>query len=599
MTSPDKQALIGPVLRIFWRYTKGYRGVMLVIALFIIVADLTNNVITPLYAKKVLDALTVGDRSDQAIVQIMGLVMALIVTKGISWSMWRGMGFLTTYFQASALRDLQEQSFGYLMRHSYQFFSNAFAGGLVKKVNRLASSFEEFADTVEYNAIPFLTTLIGAMVVIFTISKPIALLFALWIVLFILFNLGFARWKIRYDVIRSTRDSEATEALADAIGNHTTVLAFAGVQAEQSRYFTALNILRRARVFSWNLGEINLFIHGILTVAIEAVVLVLSIRLWRAGQITIGDFVLFQGYFTIMVVKLRESDRIIRRLSGVFSDAKEMVDILNQPHEIQDRAHAKQLKAKTGMVVFEDVSFAYQARPVLQGFSLAINTREKIAFVGSSGAGKTTIVKLLLRFYEVTQGKILIDGQSIAHVTQDSLHEQIAFVPQEPVLFHRSLLENIRYGRPDATEAEVRTAAKKAHCAEFIESMPDGYQTFVGERGVKLSGGERQRVAIARAILKNAPILVLDEATSSLDSESEALIQDALETLMKEKTVIAIAHRLSTVMRMDRIIEIEHGRVVNEGTHEDLLRTKGMYHKLWNIQVKGFTKKKEPLKKAR
>ncbi|HCM43648.1 TPA: hypothetical protein DIS55_01705, partial [Candidatus Kaiserbacteria bacterium] len=213
---------------------------------------------------------------------------------------------------------------------------------------------------------------------------------------------------------------------------------------------------------------------------------------------------------------------------------------------------------------------------------------ERVAFVGPSGAGKTTVTKLLLRFYDVNDGNIEIDGYDIANVTLESLREAIAFVPQDPVLFHRSLLENIRYGRRDATENEVIEAAKKAHCHEFITTLPKGYGTFVGERGVKLSGGERQRIAIARAILKNAPILVLDEATSSLDSESEALIQDALETLMKGKTVIVIAHRLSTVMKMDRIIVLEDGRITADGRHEELITQDGRYRTLWNIQAGGF-----------
>ncbi len=213
---------------------------------------------------------------------------------------------------------------------------------------------------------------------------------------------------------------------------------------------------------------------------------------------------------------------------------------------------------------------------------------EKIALVGPSGAGKSTITKLLLRLYDINSGAIEIDGQNIAEVTQESLRNAIAFVPQEPVLFHRTLMENIRYGRRDATDAEVIDAAKKAHCHEFIAALPEGYNTYVGERGIKLSGGERQRVAIARAILKDAPILVLDEATSSLDSESEHLIQDALEVLMRGKTVIVIAHRLSTIMKMDRIVVLEGGQVVAEGTHEELLQQGGLYHKLWSIQAGGF-----------
>jgi len=271
------------------------------------------------------------------------------------------------------------------------------------------------------------------------------------------------------------------------------------------------------------------------------------------------------------------------------ADASEMIEMLNQTPEILDAKNAKPLAVTRGAISFKDVRFRYTGgKRILEAFSLAIKPREKIALVGPSGSGKSTVTKLLFRFFDIQQGVITIDAQNIAKVTQDSLRASIAFVPQEPILFHRTLMENIRYGRPSATDDEVFAAAKKAHCHEFIEAQPEGYATYVGERGIKLSGGERQRVAIARAILKDAPILVLDEATSSLDSESESLIQDALQQLMKNKTVIVIAHRLSTIMEMDRIIVMQHGKVVDEGTHEALQKRVGMYRTLWNIQAGGF-----------
>jgi ABC-type multidrug transport system fused ATPase/permease subunit len=261
------------------------------------------------------------------------------------------------------------------------------------------------------------------------------------------------------------------------------------------------------------------------------------------------------------------------------------------PHDVADAPHAPKLVVDRGEIAFDDAGFLYPSgKPALAHFDLTVRGGEKLAFVGPSGAGKTTITKLLLRFYDVTSGAIRIDGQNIAAVTQDSLRDAIAFVPQEPILFHRTLMENIRYGRRGASDEEVFAAARAAHCAEFINAFPEGYGTFVGERGVKLSGGERQRVAIARAILKNAPILVLDEATSSLDSESEALIQDAFQTLMRGKTVIVIAHRLSTIMKMDRIVVIEGGGIVAEGSHQELLKQGGLYKKLWSIQAGGFGK---------
>jgi ATP-binding cassette subfamily B protein len=262
---------------------------------------------------------------------------------------------------------------------------------------------------------------------------------------------------------------------------------------------------------------------------------------------------------------------------------------MDKVSDVQDVLSAKQLTVSKGAIEFKKVDFGYNAtRKILREISLSIKPGEKIALVGSSGAGKSTVTKLLLRLFNLNKGKILIDGQDIAKVTQDSLRQNIALVPQDPILFHRSLKDNIRYGKPDATEEELIAASKQAHCHEFITALPEGYDSLVGERGVKLSGGERQRVAVARAILMNAPILILDEATSSLDSESEALIQDALTKLMEGKTVIAIAHRLSTIMQMDRIIVMQEGRILDEGKHEDLLTRDGLYKSLWSIQAGGF-----------
>ncbi len=267
-----------------------------------------------------------------------------------------------------------------------------------------------------------------------------------------------------------------------------------------------------------------------------------------------------------------------------------MTVILNTPHEIVDIPKAKKLKVPRGAIEFKGVDFCYhKTRKVIDNFNLKIKSKERIALIGPSGSGKTTVVKLLLRMNDVARGEILIDGKNIAKVTQDSLRENISLVPQNPILFHRTLMENICYGKPNASKQQAISAAKKARADEFISVFPNKYNTYVGERGVKLSGGERQRVAIARAILKNAPILVLDEATSSLDSHSEKLIQEAIEELMKNKTVIVIAHRLSTIRKMNRILVIDHGKIIEEGTHQELLaKARGKYKRLWELQSGGF-----------
>jgi ABC-type multidrug transport system fused ATPase/permease subunit len=368
-----------------------------------------------------------------------------------------------------------------------------------------------------------------------------------------------------------------------------TSMLFSGNAYEDRRVDAVAGRLQALTQKYWDIEEITWGVLGLLMTGINIALLWAAMIFWQRGELTVGDFVLIQTYLIGAFMRLLGMNRELRGFNDAFADAGEMAAILTAPHEVTDRPGARTLKVSAGAVTFERVGFHFHDnRTVLEGLDLSIAAGERVALVGPSGAGKSTITKLLLRLYDLKNGSITIDGQNIAEVTQDSLREAIAFVPQEPVLFHRTLMENIRYGRRDASDEEVIAAAKKAHCHEFIAALPDGYETYVGERGIKLSGGERQRVAIARAILKNAPILVLDEATSSLDSESEHLIQDALEVLMRGKTVIVIAHRLSTIMKMDRIVVLEGGRVVADGTHNELLAQKGLYHKLWSIQAGGF-----------
>ncbi len=293
---------------------------------------------------------------------------------------------------------------------------------------------------------------------------------------------------------------------------------------------------------------------------------------------------------------VQTSDRLwkvgknIRTIYEAIADANEMTEILLTPHEIKDAPNAQNLTVKQGKINFTKVNFSYrEGVDVLNNFSLTISPGERVALIGPSGGGKSTIVKLLFRFYDIQSGQIVVDGQNIAGITQDSLRANMALVPQEPILFHRTLMENIRYAKINASDEEILEAAKKAHAHDFISAFPESYNTLVGERGIKLSGGERQRVAIARAILKNAPILVLDEATSSLDSESEMLIKDALRSLMKNRTTIVIAHRLSTIMQMDRIVVIDGGNIIEQGKHKELLKVQeGLYQRLWEIQAGGF-----------
>ena len=475
-------------------------------------------------------------------------------------------------------------------KHSFAYFSNNFVGSLVKRVNWFTRGFEGMADRIMYNLTPTLTVLIVAIIVLAYKNLYLGLFMFGWFVVFMVFNGIFTMYKIKFDIARSSAESESTAILADTITNHTNVKLFCGYNREVGLFSWVSDKVKKLRRKAWNLDATIHAVQGLLMVSFEVGIFYYAIRLWQNNLFTIGDFVLLQTYIILIFDRIWNLSNVIRQLYQDLADAEEMTVILQTTHEIQDVINAKDLVIKDGEIEFRNVTFSYnQTREIIDEFNLIVKPKEKLGVVGPSGAGKTTIIKLILRMFELSGGKILIDGQNVAKITQESLWSSASMVPQDPILFHRTLMENIRYGKPDATDEEVFSAARLAHCHEFISGFPDGYNTFVGERGMKLSGGERQRVAIARAILRNAPILILDEATSSLDSESERLIQDALDNLMRDKTVIVIAHRLSTIMKMDRIVVIDDGRIVEEGTHVKLLRRRdGVYKRLWNLQAGGF-----------
>ena len=549
-------------------------------------ADLTS----PLFLKQFFNTLTLSQSSPTV---IHGLIVTLIIIGSLAildWVATRIQVFSIMYLESRVMSNLFENSFQYLINHSYNFFSNQFAGTLTRRVSKFANAFESLFDSVMMQFFPTALFVIGAIIILFIRNHTLGLLLGIWAVFFVAFQIYVGKLRQPLRVARAEEDSRMTGALADTISNQTTIWLFSGNTYEYDRFGKAIRKWRAATMRSWNADEYIWAALGLLIVGINIAMLYGAIIYWQKGMLTIGDFVLIQAYLLTTFQQLIGINRNLRRFYDGFADATEMVDILNTPHEIEDLSSAKILVTYKADIAFTDIQFYFnEAHTVLGNFNLQILGNEKVALVGPSGAGKSTIIKLLLRFYDVKSGSIEIDGQNISKVTQDSLRDAIAFVPQEPILFHRSLMENIRYGRRDATDEEVLEAAKKAHCHEFISGFPEGYETYVGERGVKLSGGERQRVAIARAILKNAPILVLDEATSSLDSESESLIQAALDVLMQGKTVITIAHRLSTIMKMDRIVVVDSGKVVAEGTHARLLEdTSGLYHKLWSIQAGGF-----------
>lgn len=548
-----------------------------------------SQLIAPLYMKQFFNTLAGGPTASNVHLLIYFLIMIGIFYI-LEWVGMRLLFFSLIYSESRVVQNLYTRSFEYLMRHSQQFFSSQFSGTLTRRVSKFANSYEDIYDSVMMQFVPTSMFVIGAVVILFIRNHALGIALAVWAILFVAFEFAVAKWQRPLREATAEEDSRLTGALADAISNQNTITLFSGNAFEEHRFLEAAKKWRNMTLKSWSSNEYIWATLGLFIVVIEIGLMAGGVYFWLHGLLTLGDFVLIQAYLITTIQQLIGINRTLRRFFDRYADANEMVKILNTPHEVQDAPGAKALEVTEGKIALIDAGFYFHKdNPVIEGFSLEIAGGEKVALVGPSGAGKSTITRLLLRFYDVRSGAITIDGQDIRDVTQDSLRDAIAFVPQEPILFHRSLMENIRYGRRDATDAEVLEAARQAHCHEFIMNFPDKYETFVGERGVKLSGGERQRVAIARAILKNSPILILDEATSSLDSESEHLIQDALRTLMKGKTVIVIAHRLSTIMTMDRIIVIEGGKIVAQGPHDALLNdTSSLYHKLWSIQAGGF-----------
>jgi len=582
----------GQAWSVIKRYTEAaMEHPWLVASVFVLglLAEITS-IVSPLFVSRLIDTLSTGSAAGVALSVLLGIIMMYGLVRLGGWLSSQLQNVTMMLLEMRTMERLDNTAFGTLIHHSHSFFVSHFAGSLTKRVSRYSSVFENIFDILVYNFFSTLLFTIGVIWVLATRSIYLALAVFIWSVLFIWIQYALVKWRQPLRVERTASQTKMIGVLSDAVSNHDTVNLFASWKYEKKNFAAAVANWRKKAIKAWNADNAISAIQNIFVIAIEIILLGGAAYLWQRGIVSVGDFVLIQVYVIGLINRIWGIGGSMRRLYDAFADAGEMVEILETPIGIQDVPDAKDLVVNGGSIAIQDARFAFgEKADLLSKFNLTIEAGEKVALVGPSGAGKSTITKLLLRLYDVTGGSIAIDGQNIAKVSQTSLREAISFVPQEPVLFHRSLMDNIRYGRLEATDEEVMEAAKKAHCHDFIAALPEGYATHVGERGVKLSGGERQRVAIARAILKDAPILILDEATSSLDSESEQLIQQALDVLMQGKTVLIIAHRLSTIMKMDRIVVIERGTVVDSGTHEDLVQKKGLYKKLWSIQAGSFT----------
>ncbi len=548
-----------------------------------------DNIAKPFIYKEIIDQFTSGQAPDQVIGRLItlgGILAGTIVLHNIGY---RAGDYLNSYFQSNVMKELYDSTFTRLMNHSYSFFSNNFSGSIVAKAKRFSRSFETFFDVVSYQFWFSFVIITGILIVLFFQSPELATLFLVWGVMYVIITLFFIKRKINLDVLEAEADSKVTGTLADSILNIINIKIFASSRREEALFQSVTDVEEKARRKVWFYGNGQNAMQAALMAILQISVVFLSIYLWYYGKITIGVIVLAQMYIFALFEVLWELGKAMTKAVKALTDMKEIVEIFDEIPDVLDPVNPEPLQVSSGEVVFKNVDFSYnEGVQVFKDFNLAIASGERIGLVGHSGAGKSTITKLVLRFADITGGSILIDGQDIKKITQDDLRSVISYVPQESILFHRTIGENIAYGNPSATQDEIIAAAQKAHAHEFITKLPLGYDTLVGERGVKLSGGERQRVAIARAMLKNAPILMLDEATSSLDSVSESYIQQAFDELMKGKTTIVIAHRLSTIQKMDRIVVLENGAIIEEGTHKQLLKKKGVYADLWEHQSGGF-----------
>ncbi len=549
-----------------------------------------NAVVTPIFYKRIIDVISKGG-IDRALLShsLFQSIFLIVVLLPIAWFFGRATQFFVSKFQSSVIKDLHDFSFQKLHGHSYMFFADHFSGALVNKSRKFVRAFEVMHDILIdkfWTCFVLFTTIFA----VFFIQAPsIALIFLGMSVLYIFIVFLMSRKKFEYDSAEAAADSRVTAYLADSITNTLAIKSSSALTREVDGFKKVTGIEAMLRLRAWLFGNKLNAIQAAISMVAQIIVAFLTGYLWLRGSISAGMFVLVQSYSTAIGNNFWELGQATTRFTKALSDMREMVEIFKQVPDVLDVPSPEKSRIKAGNIELRNISFTYENNTnVFKDFSLKINSGEKVGLVGHSGSGKSTITKLLMRFVDISSGEILIDGQDIRKVKQDDLRQSISYISQEPVLFHRSIRDNIAYSWPGATEEQIIESAKKAHAHEFILNLKFGYNTLVGERGVKLSGGERQRVAIARAMLKDSPILILDEATSSLDSISESYIQEAFSELMKGKTTLVIAHRLSTVQKMDRIIVLDKGKIVEEGTHKELLKKNGLYADLWNHQTGGF-----------
>ncbi len=536
----------------------------------------------------------------QAIIQhnfaaVPGYAFRLVLLAAGFGFFWAISSLVITWHSAAAGVYLQRLVFANFLHKDYDFYSNTYFGALGAQAMRLREAFND-----NYNYIVFLdiprqfTIVLGGIIIIATQSLSLALVTLLAMAVVLSFTVLSSAWRLKWRRIVSELNSDVAGYVGDALTNAPTVKSFANEEYEQTRLLKSLRPWERAQRTTWVTAIPSDVGRYFLVAVATAVLLVMTSNLYQKGSISIAIVALVQLYVVKIIAASVDLADIIKNYEYAMGSAYQAVQTMRIETDIADKSVTQHLPdPQRHPIQFQDITFRYKDAAkqayAIKHFALTIAPGEKIGLVGYSGSGKTTLTKLILRFMDVDEGKIAIGDLDIRDASQHELRQVISYVPQEPLLFHRTIFENIAYGRPEASKKEVYAAAKMAYVDEFVQELPKAYQTLVGERGVKLSGGQRQRVAIARALLKDAPILVLDEATSALDSRSEQLIQKALRELMKDRTALVIAHRLSTIQRMDRIVVMDKGHIVQTGSHTELLKDKqGIYAELWAHQSGGY-----------
>jgi ATP-binding cassette subfamily B protein len=545
------------------------------------------DVLLPLFAGRLVDAFIEPDRAaalDDAL-----WALAVMVALGAAIALFRHIAFIGVIrMTQTMMRGVAGEAFARVQRFSTDWHANSFAGSTVRKITRGMWSVDQFNDLLLVSLAPSALVMLGASAMLAAHWPLMGLVTLLGASIFVAVAVCASLfWVAPAAQLSNAWDTRLGGALADAVTCNAVVKAFGAEAREEERIARVLDKWGRRTARTWRRGNWNGTAQQLVMLALRAAALGLVVWFWWRGEASAGDAAFVLTTFVLITGYLREVGMQVSDLQRAVNDIEELVELHDEPIGVADRADARPIAIREGRIAFENVTFHYggHARPLYRDFSLSIAAGERVGLVGRSGSGKTTFVKLVQRLYDATSGRVTIDGVDVADATQESLRSQVAIVPQEPILFHRSLAENIAYGRPSATMADVERAARLANAHDFIAGLPKGYATLVGERGVKLSGGERQRVAIARAFLADAPILILDEATSSLDSESEGLIQQAMQRLMAGRTTLVVAHRLSTVRAMDRILVFDRGRVVEQGDHAGLLaREGGVYRTLFERQ---------------